>query len=204
MAGGFLSTSFLLLHNQILPVRGEAGTFPRGNCPSRSGRNCLEDLEDQEIVRETKNLTQPGGQVRTFLQADRGRCASVKGLQYLYIYAMIWTQVPSRSLAWEAKRLTQPGGLVRLRRLTDRGRWSSGISFFLLAYRPHRKLLLGRGTFGVTGAWSSLALQPQRLLDRSTALGGDRSRCGDFARGAEHLGTPDEAWCSRLPTSREG
>ena len=107
--------------------------------------------------------------------------------------AMIWTQVPSRSLAWEAKRLTLPGGLVRLRRLTDRGRWSSGISFFLLAYRPHRKLLLGRGTFGVTGAWSSLALQPQRLLDRSTALGGDRSRCGDFARGAEHLGIPNKA-----------
>ena len=74
---------------------------------------------------------------------------------------MIWTQVPSRGLAWEAKRLTQPGGLARLRQLTDRGRWSSGISFFLLAYyRPHRKLLLGRGTFGVTGAWSSLALQP--------------------------------------------
>ena len=112
---------------------------------------------------------------------------------------MIWTQVPSRSLAWEAKRLTQPGGLVRLRRLTGRGRWSSGVSFFLLAYRPHEK-----GTFGVTGAWSSLALQPQRLLDRSTALGGDRSRCGDFARGAEHRRTPDEAWCSRLPTSRGG
>ena len=35
---------------------------------------------------ETKNLTQPGGQVRTFLQADRGRCAPVKGLQYMYIY----------------------------------------------------------------------------------------------------------------------
>ena len=117
---------------------------------------------------------------------------------------MVWTQIPSRGLAWETKRLTQPDGLVRLRLLTDRGRWSSGISFFLLAYRPHRKLLLGKGTFGVTGAWSSLALQPQRLLDRSTALGGDRSRGGDFARGAEHRRTPDEAWCSRLPTSREG
>ena len=119
---------------------------------------------------------------------------------------MIWILDPGSfpKPRLEAKRLTQPGGLVRLRRLTDRGRWSSGISFFLLAYRPHRKLLLGRGTFGVTGAWSSLALQPQWLLDRSTALGGDRSRCGDFARGAEHLGTPDEAWCSRLPTSREG
>ena len=83
---GFLSTSFLLLETELLPVRGEAGTFPRGNCPSRSGRNCLEDLEDQDIVREMKNLTQPGGQVRTFLQADRGRCASVKGLQYMHIY----------------------------------------------------------------------------------------------------------------------
>ena len=31
-------------------------------------------------ARETKNLTQPGGQVRTFLQADRGRYAPVKGL----------------------------------------------------------------------------------------------------------------------------
>ena len=81
-----------------------------------------------------KNLTQPGGQVRTFLQADRGRCASVKGLQYLYIYAMIWTQVPSRSLASEAKRLTQPGGLVRLRRLTDQngGRQALVFSFWLV------------------------------------------------------------------------
>ena len=35
---------------------------------------------------ETKNLTQPGGQVRTILLADRGRCAPVKGLQYMYIY----------------------------------------------------------------------------------------------------------------------
>ena len=35
---------------------------------------------------ETKNLTQPGDQVRTFLQADPGRCASVKGLQYMHIY----------------------------------------------------------------------------------------------------------------------
>ena len=119
---------------------------------------------------------------------------------------MIWILDPGSfpKPRLEAKRLTQPGGLARLRQLTDRGRWSSGISFFLLAYRPHRKLLLGRGTFGVLGARSSLALHTQRLLDRSTALGGDRSRCGDFARGAEHLGTPDEAWCSRLPTSREG
>ena len=83
---GFLSTSFLLLDDETLPVRGRAGTFPRGNCPSRSGRNCLEDLEDQNIVREIKNLTQPGGQVRTFLQADRRRCAPVNGLQYLYVY----------------------------------------------------------------------------------------------------------------------
>ena len=82
----FYSTFFLLLDDEILPVRGRAGTFPRGNGPSRSGKKFLEDLEDQEIVLETKNLTQPGGQVRTFLQADRGRCASVKGLQYLYIY----------------------------------------------------------------------------------------------------------------------
>ena len=37
-------------------------------------------------ARETKNLTQPGGQVRTFLQAARGRCASIKGLQYMHIY----------------------------------------------------------------------------------------------------------------------
>ena len=116
---------------------------------------------------------------------------------------MIWTQVPSRGLAWETKRLTQPAGLVRLRLLTDWGRWSSGISLFFWLI-DCIELSLGKGTFGVTGAWSSLALQPQRLLDRSTALGGDRSRCGDFARGAEHLGTPDEAWCSRLPTSQEG
>ena len=84
---GFLSTSFLLLDDEILPVRGRAGAYLRRNCPSRSGRNCLEDLEDQDVVREMKNLTQPGGQVRTFLQADRGRCASVKGLQYMYIYS---------------------------------------------------------------------------------------------------------------------
>ena len=83
---GFLSTSFLLLYNEILPVRKRAGTYPRRNWPSRSGRNCLEDLEDEDIVRETKNLTQPGGQVRTFLQADRGRCASGKCLRYLYVY----------------------------------------------------------------------------------------------------------------------
>ena len=85
---GFLSTSFLLLDDETetLPVRGQAGTLPRGHCPSRSGRNCLEDLEDREIVWEMKNLTQPGGQERTFLQADRRRCASVSGLQYLYIY----------------------------------------------------------------------------------------------------------------------
>ena len=83
---GFLSTSFLLLDDEILPVRGRAGTFPRRNCPSRSGRNCLEDLEDEDIVREMKNLPQPGGQVRTFLQAYRRRCASVKGLQYLCLY----------------------------------------------------------------------------------------------------------------------
>ncbi len=70
---GFLSTSFLLLDDETLPVRGRAGTFPRRNCPRRSGRNCLEDLEDEDIVREMKNLTQPGGQVRTFLQADRLR-----------------------------------------------------------------------------------------------------------------------------------
>ena len=83
---GFLSTSFLLLDDEILPVRGRAGTFPRRNSPRRSGRNCLEDLEDEDIVREMKILTQPGGQERTFLQADRRRCAPVKGLQCLYIY----------------------------------------------------------------------------------------------------------------------
>ena len=83
---GFLSTSFLLLDDEILPVRGRAGAYLRRNCPSRSGRNCLEDLEDQDIVREMKNLTQPGGQVRTFLPADRGRCASVKGLQLSLIH----------------------------------------------------------------------------------------------------------------------
>ena len=82
---GFLSTSFLLLGDEILPVRGRAGTFPRRNCPSRSERNCLEDLEDEDIVREMKNLTQPGGQERTFLQADRRRCAPVNGLQYMYV-----------------------------------------------------------------------------------------------------------------------
>ena len=101
---GFLSTSFLLLDDEILPVRGQAGAVPRGNCPSRSGRNCLEDLEDQEIVRVTKNLTQPGGQVRTFLQADRGRSASVKGLQYLYIYGddLDPGSFPKRRLGGEA------------------------------------------------------------------------------------------------------
>ena len=83
---GFLSTSFLLLDNEILPVRVRAGPFPRRNCPRRSGGNCLEDLEDEDIVREMKNLAQPGGQERTFLQADRRRCAPVNGLQYLYVY----------------------------------------------------------------------------------------------------------------------
>ena len=66
--------------------RGEPALFHEEIVQAVQEENCLEDLEDQEIVRETKNLAQPGGQVRTFLQADRGRCAPVKGLQYMYIY----------------------------------------------------------------------------------------------------------------------